>query len=263
MHLIRYTTLAILLLASASIHALEEYTLIVQPIQSPKKTIESYQPLADYLSNVTGQTIKLVTARNFVSYWQTMRKGKYDLILDAAHFTSWRIKKLKYKPLVKITSVVSFTLVTHVDNPVLGPDELIGRRLAVMASPSMGFVRLAELFPNDLRQPVIINVNNSQDAVEKIRTKKADAAIVPSRMVGGFDFLGTVEQTDQVPHMALSASPKVPADISNTIRKALIDAKNTPEGRVLLEKLVLESFDPTSSKAYGKYDRLLKGVYGY
>jgi len=243
--------------------AQEEYTLIIQPIQSPEKTLETFQPLADYLSKATGQTIKLVTARNFVSYWQQMRKGKYDIIMDAAHFTGWRIHKLKYIPLAKVTSVVSFTLVTHVDNPVLDPDELIGRRVAVLSSPSMGAVRLSELFPNMMRQPVIVNVNNSQEAVKKIETKKADAAIIPSRMVGAFPFLVPVETTEQVPHMAVSASPKVPKDIRQKISAALIDAIKTPEGRALLEKLVLESFEPTSTRIYRKHGKLLKGVFGY
>jgi len=258
-------TLLSLLILTLSGHSLaqEEYNLVIQPIQSPEKTMKTFQPLADYLSQATGQKIKLVTARNFVSYWQQMRKGKYDIVLDAAHFTGWRISKLKYIPLAKVTSVVSFTLVTHVDNPVLDPEELIGRRVAVLSSPSMGAVRLAELFPNMMRQPVIVNVNNSQEAVQKIESKKAAAAIIPSRMVGAFPFLVPVETTEQVPHMALSASPKVPKDIRKKIQTALINATKSPEGRALLEKLVLESFEPTSARAYRKYGKLLKGMFGY
>jgi len=241
----------------------ETYTLIIQPIQSPKVTKQSYQPLADFLSKATGQTIKLVTARNFVTYWQTMRKGKYDLVMDAAHFTDWRIQKLGYTPLAKINSVVSFTLVSHADNPILEPAELLGKKVAVLPSPSMGAVRLSELFPNVMRQPVIVNVNNSQEAVKKVQEGKALAAIIPTRMVGAFAFLSPVEQTAQVPHMAISASRKVPNDIRKKIRDALINAKNTPEGRELLQKLVLESFEPTSKKAYRSYSRLLEGVFGY
>ena len=250
-------------LGMLSAHA-ETYNLVVQPIQSQKVTRESYQPLADYLSKATGQDIKIVTAINFVAYWQTMRHGKkYDLVLDAAHLTDWRIKKMHYIPLAKISSVVSFTLVTHIDNPILGPEELIGKRVAVLSSPSMGAVRLAELFPNPLRQPVIVNVNDAQDAVKKIQEGKAVGAIIPSRMVGGFSFLNTVQSTAQVPHMAMSASSKVPPEVRDKIRKALIDAKNNPEGKKMLDSLNLEAFEPASPKMYDGYSKLLKGIYGY
>lgn len=262
-HLIQYLLIASLLLVNSLLYAKEKYTLIIQPIQSPAITLKSYQPLADYLSKATGQTIELKTARNFVSYWQTMRKGQYDLVMDAAHFTGWRIKKLNYKPLAKITSVVSFSLVSHQNNPILEPAELIGKRVAVLPSPSMGAVRLSELFPNAMRQPVIVNVNNSQEAVKKIEQGKAMAAVIPSRMVGAFPFLVTVEQTEQVPHMALSASSKVPVDISKSIQSALLNAKNTPEGRQLLQQLVLESFEAADSAEYAVYADLLQGVFGF
>lgn len=261
---VKKTLFAALLLLNLNISwGAEQYTLIIQPIQGPDKTIESYQPLADYLSKATGQSIKLVTARNFVSYWQTMRKGKYDLVMDAAHFTDWRIQKLGYIPLAKINSVVSFTLVSHENNPILEPGELIGKKVAVLSSPSMGAVRLSELFPNVMRQPIIVNVNNSQEAVDKVKKGKVLAAIIPSRMVGAFPFLSPVEQTEQVPHMAISASSKVPVDIRNKIKDAMINAQNTPEGRALLKKLVLESFEPTNKQAYQSYSRLLKGIFGY
>lgn len=246
----------------SAVHA-ETFNLVVQPIQSQKVTRESYQPLADFLSKATGQDIKIVTAINFVAYWQGMRKDKYDLVLDAAHLTDWRIKKKKFIPLAKINSVVSFTLVTHVDNPILGPEELIGKRVAVLSSPSMGAVRLAELFPNPLRQPVIVNVDDAQQAVKKIQEGKAVAAIIPSRMVGGFSFLNTVQSTAQVPHMALSASGKVPPEVRDNIRKALINAKNSPEGKKMLDALNLEGFEAASSKTYDGYSKLLKGVFGY
>lgn len=241
----------------------EEYTLAIQPIQSQEKTRESYQPLANYLSKATGATIKIETAINFVAYWQSMRKDKYDLLLDAAHFTDWRIKKKKFTPLAKVTSVVSFTLVSHQDEPVLELSELIGKPVAVLSSPSMGAVRLAELFPNPMRQPVIVEVNNSEEAVRKIQERKAFAAIIPSPMVGGFPFLSTIQSTAQVPHMALSASPAVPREIQDKIRKALVDAKNTPEGQEMLKALFLEGFEPATPRTYDGYAKLLKGVYGY
>lgn len=240
------------------------YTLVVQPIQSPEVTKASFQPLVDYLKQATGADIELVTARNFVGYWQTMKKGdKYDLILDAAHFTDYRIEHMGYTPLVKIASVVSLSLVTHEDHPVFEARELIGKPVALLSSPSMDAVRLAQLFPNPLRQPVIVRVNDSREAAEKVRDGQAAGALIPTPMVGAFPFLYTVVTTEQVPHMALSAGPGVPKELQDKMRAALLKANDTPEGQKLLSDLNFQAFEPASAKTYQGYGKLLQGVYGY
>lgn len=240
------------------------YNLVVQPIQSPETTRASFQPLIEYLREATGAEIQLVTARNFVGYWQTMKKGdKYDLVLDAAHFTDYRAARMGYTPLVKIASVVSLSLVTHEDNPVFEARELIGKPVALLSSPSMDAVRLAQLFPNPLRQPVIVRVDDSREAAEKVRDGKAVGALVPTPMVGAFPFLYTVVTTEQVPHMALSAAPSVPKELQDKIRDALLKANETPKGRELLQALNFEAFEPADAKTYKGYGQLLQGVYGY
>lgn len=240
------------------------YTLVVQPIQSPEATRKAFTPLAEYLSRATGDRIRLVTAINFVAYWETMKKGdQYDLVLDAAHFTDYRVKRMDYTPLVKIKDVVSFSLVTREDNPVLEPKELIGKPIALLSSPSLDAMRLAQIFPNPLRQPVLIQVNNAEEAAHKIETGEAAAAMIPTPMVNRFPFLYTVLTTAQVPHMALSASPRVPAETREKIRKALLEADKTPEGQALLESLKLAGFEPASAKQYDGYASLLQGVFGY
>lgn len=250
--------------AAAGSSATFGYNLVVQPIQSPETTRASFQPLVDYLHKATGADIQLVTARNFVSYWQTMKKGaQYDLILDAAHFTDYRIQHMGFTPLVKIASVVSLSLVTHEDQPVFEARELIGKPVALLSSPSMDAVRLAQLFPNPLRQPVVVRVDDSREAAEKVRDGKAAGALMPTPMVSAFPFLYTVVTTEQVPHMALSAGPTVPKDLQQKLRDALLNADKTPEGRALLDTLNFESFEPANAKTYQGYGKLLQGVYGY
>ncbi len=242
----------------------QELSLVVQPIQSPEATRQAFEPLAEYLSDASGHDVRLVTARNFVAYWETMKKGDtYDLVLDAAHLTDYRIKRMGYTPLAKVASVVSFALVTHEDNPIFEPKELIGKPVAAQASPSIGAVRLAEMFPSPLRQPVIVRVNNAGEAARKVRDGEAAGALIPSPMVGAFSYLYTVQTTPQIPHMALSASPRVPEDAQRAIRDALINAGNSRGGRQLLDHLRFQGFEPASPEIYEGYARLLQGVYGY
>ncbi|GMR07289.1 MAG: hypothetical protein BMS9Abin26_0291 [Gammaproteobacteria bacterium] len=263
----RYVLMAVLSIAMLFAYGnsrAAEYNLVVQPIQPPDKTRKAFEPLAEYLSAKTGQTIKLVTAVNFLTYWETMKKNnKYDIILDAAHFTDYRREKMGYVVLAKILDVVSYSLITGEDEAILDADELIGKRVATMGSPSLGAVRLEEMFPNPLRQPVIVEVDNSLDSFDRITNNQALAAIVPTPMVRGRIDVNTVTTTEQVPHMALSVSPKVDASTRKKIRDAMVNASKTPEGKKLLEVLRFPGFEKANNKIYEGYASLLEGVWGY
>jgi len=259
----RRIILLLLLVLTPTVQA-ATYTFVVQPIYSPQKTIEAFTPLTKYLSNKTGHTIKLVTTINFLSYWQTMRKpGKYDFILDAAHLTDYRLKRMNFKVLAKRADAVSYTLVTNENSAIIDPEELIGKSLATIGSPSLGMLRLEEMFPNPLRQPVIIEVDNSLDSIKKVLNGKAQAAIVPTPMVGNYPNLLTIVTTEQVPHTAVSAAPNVPADVRTAVRKALIDADKTEDGKAMLAAINFPAFQKTNAAAYEGFAGLLEGVWGY
>ncbi len=259
----RSSTMLLLFLLAGYAQA-ATYTFVVQPILPPDRTIKAFTPLTEYLSKKTGHTIKLVTSLNFLSYWQNMKRpGKYDFILDAAHLTDYRIKRMNFKVLAKRADAVSYTLVTSEDNAIIEPEELIGKSLATIGSPSLGMLRLEEMFPNPLRQPVIVEVDNSVDSIKKVLDGKALAAIVPTPMVGGFPTLLTIVTTEQVPHTAVSASPSVPLEVQAAVRKALIEADKTEDGKKMLAEINFPSFEKTNAATYAGFASLLEGVWGY
>ena len=242
-----------------------EYTLAIQPILPQDELKKRFQPLADYLSQETGQTITITTQRNFLFYWTKMRKKKkgFDLVLDAAHFTDYRIKAQGYTVLAKLPDTVSFSIVTSEDNFIFDKEELISLRVATMPSPSLGALRLEELFPNPVRTPFYIWERNTTVAVENILSGKIDAAIIPTRLASTYNNLNIVLTTESVPHMGLSASPDVPAEITEKIRQALLTAGSKENGKQMLAKLRMNSFEPASSEIYDGYSDLLKDVFGY
>lgn len=260
----RRIVLAVFLIAGVSTNTLADtYSFIVQPFLTSAETKKVYAPLAKYLSEATGHTIQLKTSPNFLAYWQTMKKGGYDLVLDAAHLTDYRAAKMNYKVLAKVLDVVSLSLVTGEDVFIFEPGELVGKRIASLASPSRGALVLDEFFPNPIRQPILVEVTNAQEAVQKVLDKKASGAIIPSPLVGGFPQLNLVKTTDQWPHIALSASSKVPAEVAKKIQDAMVNASKTPEGQKMLEEVNLPGFELADAKRYKGFSDLLKGVWGY
>lgn len=253
----------LLILFNAKVSA-QEYTLSIQPML-PKDTVEkSYQPLASYLSKHTGHKITVKAYRNFFTYWQKMKNTKnFDLVLDAAHFTDYRVQKKNYTILAKIPETVSYSIVTHEDVLILDTDELVLEKIATTTSPGLGGIRLYEIFKNPTRLPVQVTVNNSIEAIDAVVEGKAMAAIIPTPLVTRYDYLNTVTTTKSIPHMALSASPNVPEVVKRDIQRALINAYKSKDGKQMLARLKLEKFISTSAKDYDGYAGLLKDLFGY
>ncbi len=241
----------------------EEYTLLIFPVLPQEQIQKTYQPLVKYLSAETGHHFTIHTTTNFLGHWETIKKGKYDLMLDGPHFTGFRLKKLNYKVLARFPDSVSYTLVAGENQMVLEAEELIGKIIATTPSPALGALRLYELYPNPLRQPQIMEANDSTTAVDYVLRGKADAAIIPASMVNNYPQLSTVLNTEQVPAPALSASPEMAAEVQQQITKALLEADQSTEGKKALEAIKIARFEASDGKEYLPYTMLLKGVWGY
>lgn len=257
-----YLLLASTLFFSTKLTA-AEYTLLIFPVLQSEQIRTTYQPLVKYLSAKTGHRFSILTTTNFLGHWETIKKAEYDLVIDGPHFTAYRLNKLNYTVLAKFPDPVSYTLVAGENEMILEAEEFIGKIIATTPSPGLGALRLYELYPNPLRQPQILEANDSTTAVNLVLNGKAHGAIIPASMVNSYPQLSTVLNTNQVPAPALSASPKMPQELQQEIRKALLEAEQSPEGKKVLEAIKIARFEASDGKEYLPHGMLLKGMWGY
>lgn len=247
--------------------AADTLRFMVQPVLNEAQTRKAFAPLAEFITNVTGRPVEIVTAPNFLAYWDTLRRNNYDLTLDAAHFTDWRVQKFGFEILGKVPDTVSYSLITLDENPILDPNELIARRVATLGSPSIGAARLNALFPNPVRKPLIMEVGSAEQGIEWLAAKKVEAAILPTPLVSQEmarrGNIAVVLTTDPIPHIALSASPRLPAALRDSLKRALLGAHRTPEGRDMLKKVGFERFDPATPSVYAGQANILKEYWGF
>ena len=258
------TILGLVLLLSSSFISAKSYEIAIQPILPEAEIKRVYQPLVDYLSEATGDTFSIKTYRNFLTYWERMKKQVgFDFVLDAAHFTDWRIKRQNYNVLAKFPDSVSFSLVTREDNLVFDAEELVLAKIATMTSPGLGAVRLNEIYSNPMRIPRYMQSKDAVSSVKKVIDGKADAAIIPTPLMGAFEGLNLVETTQLVPHMGFSASSEIPEDVFDKVKRALVDATKTVDGRKMLRNINIEYFEKANNATYDGYAVLLQDVFGY
>ena len=242
--------------------------LLIQPILSASQTIKAFTPLCDYLGVVANRSCRVRVMPNFISYWDQVRRNEgYDLVLDAAHFTDYRAQKFKFDVLVKIPDTVSYSLIVPEDNLIFDPVELTGRRIASLGPPSIGAARLAGMFPNPVRQPIIIEVDSAEEAMRRLLAGRVDAAILPTPIVsqqmaagGG---IAVVLTTEPIPHIALSASPKLDARLRQQFRKVLLTAQDSDAGRDMLKDIGFARFDPAEASVYAGQSNILREYWGY
>lgn len=248
--------------------ASDTLVLAIQPVLNEAKTRAVFKPLAKYIENAAGIKCVIRTSPNFFAYWDTTRKGKeYNLVLDAAHFTDYRIQKFGYEVLAKLPDTVSYSLVVRDDLPIIDPLELVGRSIATLGVPSVGAARLNAMFPNPARQPIIVEAASTEEGMKMLLDKKVFAAIMPTPIIARQMAEGAgiqlVTTTEPIPHMAISAATSVDPNIREKIRQALLTANANNNGIEMLKRIGFERFEPATADIYKGYSTTLKEYWGY
>ncbi len=255
-------TIAFISLLPKVASAQEALRLSIQPIQSEQRTREIFQPLADYIQHLTGRKVELVTYPNFLSFWSDTQKGdKYDIVFDAAHFIDYRNKNHDFTTFAKQPGSVSISLVVSEDALVFEPEELIGKKISTLGPPSVAAANIDGMYENPVRQPTIVEADNSQDVIKMLRDGKADAGMIPTPLVSGImaseGGIAVVTTTEAIPSMAISVSPNVSAEIREKLVKGFLEADKTPEGKKMLSETKLNPFEKTNNTEFFGYAKLL------
>lgn len=240
----------------------ETLRLVIQPIQSEQRTRQIFQPMADYFQFLTGQKVEIITYPNFISYWtETQKPDSYDIAFDAAHFIDFRDKNMDYTVLAKQPGSVSISLVVTEDALVFEAEELVGKKIATLGPPSIPAARINEIFDNPIRQPTIIEGNDSAHVMSMLLSGEVDAAMIPTPLVsaqmaaeGG---IAVVLTTETVPSMGVSVSANISSELREKLHNGLVNADKTPEGKKMLEETKLNTFEKTTNQEYFGFSELL------
>ena len=271
-HLRRLVTIFALLLFLPAVHAeppsADPLVLLVQPTLSVDRTKQTFQPLTDFIATATGRRCVVHATDNFFTYWGIVRDPSgYDLVLDAAHFTDYRVRKLGFHVLVKAPETVGYSLVVAKGRRVFDPIELAGKRIATLGAPSIGAVHLSAMFPNPARQPVLVEVPDAENGLELVLAQEVDAAMLLTPLVSQRLAQGTgivlVTSTEPIPDVALSASGALDPKLHERIRNALLRADHNPKGKKMLQAIGIPGFAPAASETYANQANLLKKYWGY
>jgi len=261
-------TLSLALLVTLSMPAAADLVFSAPPRESQSGGADSYAPLAQYLSKVTGQKVVYKYSDNWLSYQNEMQKGTYDLVFDGPHFVGWRMAKLGHVPLVKFPGNLSFVvIVKKTDNRFNSIPQLAGRTICAHAPPNLATLTVLYEFKNPARQPFIIDTQGFPAAYKGVVSGKCVAAILQAKLAAELDkeahATRVVYQSEPLPNQALSAGPRVPPEMQQEIIRALLSEPGKAAAGALLERFKMKEFVPASDKEYIGLGVLLQDVRGF
>lgn len=264
----RAALLALLLVLPPVQAEVRELVLGVAPLLDEPATHKQFQPLCDFITRTVHLPCRVATRPNYLGYWNTMRRGEdYNLVLDDAHFTDYRLQKMGYKVIAKIPDTVTYSLAVPQKMNIDDPAQLVGRRIATLGIPSMGAALLNGLFPQPSQQPILIEIDTAREGFELLRHGKVNAVILPTPLVRDEVARGApfrvLLSTAPIPHMGFSVAPVISAELRRALRDVLLGANKNDTGRTMLRQLGLERFDPASATIYNGYGRTLQEYWGY
>jgi hypothetical protein len=237
----------------------------IEPNYSQEQAAEVYGPFLNYLSTATKLKFELVTFKDYNTYWREMREQKgWDLTFDEAHFTDYRIQRMKFEPLVRTAEGGAYVLATSDDVGAGNTDALLAEKLMTMSAPSLGYALLLEYYPNPMQQPdVRTNSASWNDTVDAIFAEEARGAMIPSSLMALYPNLVEVVRTREYAGPAISASPKLSADVKAKITEALLKMHENEDAFAALSELRMTQFVKATPADYSGAEKILRNFYGY
>lgn len=245
--------------------AAAEFKIGIEPSYPKDQAEEIYKPLLAYLNKATGHTFVLVVPRNYHFLWRDLRKNApLDFTFEEAHFVDFRIQRYGFEPLARTLEPTSYTLLTQPELAEKGINGLVGRRIACMPSPSLGFALVAEMFKNPVAQPDIRSEAASwKDGVEMVFAGEGDAAMVQTYIADLYPNLVAVSKTRDFPGRAMSAAPGVDPAVKQAVKDALLKLHEDETLFDVLTEIGASKFEPATAAEYAGAEQMLSGFFGY
>lgn len=230
------------------------------PTGGYEEELSKYQPIAAYLSRITGKRFVYQYSDNWLSYSKNMAGGAYDVVFDGPAGNGWRLERMDHTPLVKLPNEIVYTVITRADTPVVQLKQLAGRRVCALAAPDAGVLALMSQFDNPTRQPVIKEVKDEQDAYKGLQEGRCVGSVLAQNTLGAIDrrTVKIIYQHKPLPNQAFSAGPRLSQELKDRVRDALLAAPGKEATAKLRAANGGADFVPATSAEYVGFGKLLK-----
>jgi len=249
----------------------------VFPRLNAVETTKRYAPLADYLGKQLGRDVRLVTSKDFESFWQGVTERRYDIVqYNQYHF----IRSAKdYRVIAHNKefgkSTVAGVLYVRKDSGIAQITQLRGRTVLFGGGEDamisyivpMYLILQAGLKKDEFKSHFAVNPINSVIGVYRKQADAAgsgDGAIEQPLLKNAIntDELAVLAVSEKLLHLPWAVKRTMPVKLRDAIQSALVNLENSEAGQNVLKSAVMTGIGKAADKDYDPARRMVRAVTG-
>jgi len=224
---IKFLVLCTVFTSMFSVSVSAEYIFTAPPRESLDKGIKVYKPIADYLSDITGEKFTYYHPETWTEYSSQMHAEKFDLVFDGPHFVDWRINNIGHNVMLKLPKIGRWTLITRKDDhSITKISDMAGKKACAPGSPNFGMLNMMSHFTDPDKQPIHIKVKGWNNVFNGVKNGKCDVGVLPNTNHKVFDkdmsFTKSIHKHLPYPNQGMTYGPRISYDLSQKIKKSLL-----------------------------------------
>ncbi len=250
----------------------------VAAVISPRGTVESYQPLLNYLSEALDRPVELVQRRTYEETNDLVESGEVDLafVCTSAYVTGHDDFDMRLLAAPEVNGATTYhsLLIVPLDSPAKTMADLQGKVFAFTDPISNS----GRVYPTYLVQQLGFTPEtffartfftyNHDDAIRAVADKLADGAAVDSLVYEyAIDRDPTLLERVRVIHRSpafgippVVVSPNIRPQIRALLQETLLNMGQDPEGQTALTSLGIDAFVLIDDPAYDTARQLINEV---
>lgn len=239
----------------------DEYVLAAPPQGRYAEQAAVYQPIAEFLSQITGKRFVYRHSDNWLSYSRDMTNGLYDVVFDGPAFTGWRVERISHTPLVRLPDHLVYVVVAAADNgEITELKHLAGHAVCAPQPPDIATLTLLSRFDNPARQPIIVDKNGPEEVYKGILGGQCRGGVVAQSSLDKLDRgkINVLHQHSALPNQAFSAGPRLSPELKARIRDGLLSAAGHTATEKLRATYGNKQWIPADGAEYAGLGKLLK-----
>lgn len=223
--------------------------------QSPQVTAERWNPILQYLSEVSGIPLQLRMGPTVTETDAMMARGEFDLVFSNHNFQTEYDGT--YRVLARWGSKNIFGVIAvRADSPIKSLKDLQGRKVAYPSREAFVAYAVPKLALQDAKvNEVEVMANNQEGALAQLASGLVDAAAVNSRFLTSYAARKGLAYRElytspPYPDLAISVHPRVPAASVASLKAALLGMKADPKAARILERSDAPGFESATERDY-------------
>lgn len=247
----------------------------VFPRRNAVLTSKFFTPLAEYLSKSLGRQVKLVTAKDFPTFWQGVKRKRYDIVhYNQYHYIqSASDYEVIASNMEQGRDTISGALYVRSDSGITEISQLRGRNIIFGGGTD---AMMSYIVPRFLLQQGGLNssdyqtsfANNPPNAVLAVYFKQADASgagdvvmnLPTVTKIANTEQLRYLAVSDPIRHLPWVVRRDLPGELRDKIKQLMVGLRDIDEGDAILKAAHVDAFSSSTDSDYDSAREIIREV---